>query len=296
MDVERLEALLSVVECGSIQGAARSLGVPRSLLRRRLEGLEAEVGVPLLHRDAVGVRLTAAGVVVVDRGRSLLDGTRALLADARSAAGEAAGTLHVLEPIGMPLAVRVRVLLAMRAALPRLQLLVRPVEDPLAHLDEACDLVLHDGPPPGLNTWFSRVLVRERLRPVASPAYLAARGTPRSAADLANHEILGWVRPRQPTHAWPLLAGGSMPVSPWYASSDLLVLLGLAAAGGGILLGPESPFFGDSTGDALVSILEDEVGCDLPFRVSSRHHSSADPRTRDALEQIEKFLLTFPEE
>lgn len=283
------------MECGSIQGAARSLGVPRSLLRRRLEGLEAEVGVSLLHRDTGGVRLTAAGAAVVERGRSLVHGTRALLAEARSAAGEAAGYLHMIEPVGMPLAVRVRVLLAMRAAMPRLQIVVRPVEDPLAHLDETCDLVLHDGPPPGLNTWFSRVLVRERLRPVASPAYLAARGRPRSVADLAHHEILGWVRPRQPTHAWPLLEGGSVAVSPWYASSDLLVLLGLAAAGGGILLGPVSPFFSDSTGDALVSVLEDEVGCDLPFRVSSRHHSSADARTRDALEQIEKFLRDFPE-
>lgn len=296
MDIEKVQALLSIVECGSIQGAARALGVPRSLLRRRLEGLEAEVGVPLLHRDAVGVQLTAAGRVVVDQGKTLLEGARSLLSAARSAAGEATGTLHVFEPIGMPLAVRAQCLLATRAALPRLRLIVREVEDPVAHLDGPCDLVLHDGPPLDRNTWFSRVLTRQRLRPIASPGYLRSHGTPHSAADLAGHEILGWVRPRHRTDAWPLLAGGSVEVSPWYTTSDLMALRTLAAAGGGILLAPDSPLLDDPGGEPLVGVLDDVVGGEMPFRVSSRLPSSADPRTRDVLEQIEKLLASFPEQ
>ncbi len=140
MDVDALRVLLSVVVCGSIQGASRALGLPRSQLRRRLDALEAEVGVSLLHRDAEGARLTAAGHVVVERGRAILHGAERLVMEAREAAGEAAGVLRVFEPIWLPLSLRTRCLLAMRSAMPRLRFVVRQVEDPIAHLDEPCDL------------------------------------------------------------------------------------------------------------------------------------------------------------
>lgn len=295
MDLAGLRVLLSVVESGSIQGAARTLALPRSQLRRRLDELETTVGVPLLHRDAEGVRLTAAGLVVVERGRALLEDTRSLLSDARAAAGEATGTLRVLEPIGMPLTPRVQCLLATRSALPRLQLVVRQVEDPLACLDEPCDLVLHDGAAPDRNAWYSRVIARVPLRALASPEYLRARGTPRSVADLAKHEILGWKRARERADAWPLLAGGYAVVSPWFVSHDLLVLRALASEGGGILFAPHTPYLDVPGVVSFDTVLEGELGGEMTFRVSSRHHSGADARTRDALKQVEDWLADFPE-
>src|SRR5262249_1578376 len=98
VDLENLRALLQVVDSGSIQGASRHLGLPRSSLRRRTAGLEAEVGAPLRLRDAGGVRLPAAGSVVVEQGRRVLESSRALLADARAAAEDATGILRIIEP------------------------------------------------------------------------------------------------------------------------------------------------------------------------------------------------------
>ncbi len=296
MDIEKLRVLLSVVESGSIQGAARALGLPRSQLRRRIEGLEAEVGVPLLHRDAEGVRLTAAGDVVVERGRAILQGAERLVRDARAAAGEAAGLLRVFEPVGMPLTARTRGLLAMRSALPRLRFVVRQVEDPIAHLDAPCDLVMHDGPMPDRNTWFSRVVARVPLRALASPGYLAARGAPGSVAALSRHEVLGWKRARERADAWPLRGGGHVEVSPWFVSHDLLLLRSLAAEGGGIVFAPHTNLLDDPGAGPLVSVLDDEVGAEMVFRVSTRHHSDADPRTREALEHLLRVLADFPEE
>jgi DNA-binding transcriptional LysR family regulator len=296
MDIEALRVLLSVAESGSIQGASRALGLPRSQLRRRIEGLEAEVGVPLFHRDAEGVRLTAAGGVVVERGRAILQGAERLLSDARAAAGEATGVLRAFEPIGMPLIARTRCLLAMRSALPRLQFVLRQVEDPIAHLDEPCELVLHDGPMPDRNTWFSRVVARVPLRALASPAYLAARGAPESVAALARHEVLGWRRAHEGAEAWPLRGGGHVEVSPWFVSHDLLLLRSLAAEGGGIVFAPHTNLLDDPGPDPLVAVLEDEVGAEMVFRVSTRHESNADARTREALDHILRVLADFPEE
>jgi DNA-binding transcriptional LysR family regulator len=89
MDLENLRQFVQIVDIGSIQGAARQLGVSRSVLRRALDELEAEVGAPLLHRDPTGVRLTATGAVTLERARPLLESARALINEARAAEQEA---------------------------------------------------------------------------------------------------------------------------------------------------------------------------------------------------------------
>lgn len=295
MDIEKLRVLLAVVERGSVQGAARALGLPRSQLRRRLDALETEVGVALLHRDSVGVRLTDAGVILVERGAPLVASALALIGDARGAAAEAAGVFHVFEPLGMPLNVRVHALLATHAAMPKMKVILRQVEDPIAHIDGPCELIIHFGAAPDRDAWFSRVMLRPTMQAMASPDYLAARGTPRCVEDLAEHEILGWLRPRRASDAWPLLGGGSVRVSPWFESPDMLLLRRLASEGGGILFCPTLTSFEDPGMGPLVSVLEEQIGDELMVRLSSRHHSGADLKTRSALQQIEVQLAGLSE-
>ncbi len=287
--------LLAAVDCGSIQAAARQLGISRSLLRRRLEGLEAEVGVPLLHRNASGVRLTAAGSVVVEQGRPLLESARVMLADARAAAGEATGIIRSFEPIGMPLHMRVQTMLMAHGAAPKLRFIARQVENPLAFLHEPCELLIHEGPPPDRTTWYSRVVRRQSLRVLASPDYLRARGTPTLLSDLAEHDILGWKRPGQRADAWPLAAGGSVEVSPWLVSPDLLLLETMAAAGGGLLFGPYLPFLHEPTTGTLVPVLEELFRDELVIRLSTPHVAHKDSRTRGTLEAIQKLLDSLPD-
>lgn len=296
MDHENLRVLLQIVDSGSIQGAARTLNLSRSLLRRRLDLLEAEVGVPLLHRNATGVQLTAAGGIVVQQGRFVLESAQMLLADARAAADNATGIIRVIEPIGMPITGRVQVLLATHAAAPKLKINVRHVEDPLAHLHEPCELILHDGRTPEKGTWFSRILVRLNLHALASPAYLQTRGIPLRVSDLAHHDILGWKRPRQPVDEWPIFAGGTVKMSPWFVSPDFLLLQTLALQGGGIILAPLSPLIEQAGAERLVPVLEDQIGTELVFRVSSPNPTRADSRTRAILEHIQAQLQALPED
>ena len=141
---------------------------------------------------------------------------------------------------------------------------------------------------------FSRVLLRLPLRLVASPEYLDRHGTPRDLAELAKHHVLGWRRPRQRAEEWPLLAGGSLAVSPWLTSADPLALMTLARAGGGILLAPRLPQPEPGT-ESLVMLFENLVGAVLEFRVSSPRPCRADSRTRGALAQILQQLEDLPE-
>ncbi len=60
----------------------------------------------------------------------------------------------------------------------------------------------------------SRTLVTNFDIAVASPTYLARRGTPVTAADLHDHNcIIGYKGSNVPDHTWPLLDGGQTHVS-----------------------------------------------------------------------------------
>jgi DNA-binding transcriptional LysR family regulator len=294
MDTENLRVFLQIVDAGSIQGAARALGLSRSSLRRSLDVLEAEVGAPLVHRDPTGVRLTPAGTVVAEQGRAVVESAKGLVANARAAEREVWGTIRVIEPVGLPLALHVNALLTAHLALPRQRLVVRHVENPLSNLGEPFELMLHEGPAPDRNAWFSCVILRTQLRLMASRDYLARRGTPSSVAELADHDTLGWIRPTQPAGWWPLLAGGAVEVTPWLSSADPHLLATVAARGGGLLLAPRMPFFEGGEEGSFETVLGEEVGAELVFRVTTPFPHRADARTRETLSLIIAQLEGLP--
>lgn len=281
---------MSVVEHGSILGAARVLGQPRALLRRHVDALEAEVGLPLLHRDAEGIELTAAGEVLMGQAAQLLRQADDALAAARQAARGSGGVMHILEPIGMPHALRLQGLLAIGEMLPQVRLTLRQLEDPPAHLDEPCSVVLHMGPPLDRSAWNTRIVARVPLRLMAAPDYLATRGAPTELCQLAEHKLLLWSRPHEPDDRLPLCGGGWMDVQPWLVSPDLPLLRALASAGGGIVYSPYVPELEEPGVGPLVNVLEDLVGGEAVYRASSRLPVRADVRIRAAITQIQAML------
>ncbi len=63
--------LIKIAEHGSLSNAAVVLGVTQSALSRSIRELEAELGVPVFHRDGRGVSLTEEGKVVLEAARSV---------------------------------------------------------------------------------------------------------------------------------------------------------------------------------------------------------------------------------
>ncbi|MEO1025822.1 MAG: LysR family transcriptional regulator [Pseudomonadota bacterium] len=66
--------LLSVCEAGSLAGAARMLGVNHSTVFRRIEAVEARLGVRLFERLARGYVMTPAGERFYERAIVLCGG------------------------------------------------------------------------------------------------------------------------------------------------------------------------------------------------------------------------------
>ncbi|NJK29592.1 MAG: LysR family transcriptional regulator [Acaryochloris sp. RU_4_1] len=71
MRLEQLQAFLSVAQTGSFQQAAQKCGVTQSTVSRQIQGLEAELGLPLLHRGTQS-KLTLAGDQFLPHVRKIL--------------------------------------------------------------------------------------------------------------------------------------------------------------------------------------------------------------------------------
>ncbi|WP_299485004.1 LysR family transcriptional regulator [Acaryochloris sp. IP29b_bin.137] len=71
MRLEQLQAFLSVAQTGSFQQAAKKCGVTQSTVSRQIQGLESELGLPLLHRGAHS-KLTLAGDQLLPHVRKIL--------------------------------------------------------------------------------------------------------------------------------------------------------------------------------------------------------------------------------
>jgi DNA-binding transcriptional LysR family regulator len=69
MDGRRLQLLAAVVEHGSFTRAAPAVGLSQPSLSRHITSLEREHGVRLLDRFPSGVRATAAGAALAQRGQ-----------------------------------------------------------------------------------------------------------------------------------------------------------------------------------------------------------------------------------
>lgn len=67
LKLHHLRDLLAIVEKGSINAAARHLGIAQPALSRSLRDLEKELGVPLLERHARGATLTPMGTLFARR-------------------------------------------------------------------------------------------------------------------------------------------------------------------------------------------------------------------------------------
>ena len=72
IELRRLRAFVIVAEEGHVTRAAERLGMQQPPLSRLLQGLEADLGVLLLHRTPRGVHATPAGKALLQEARAVL--------------------------------------------------------------------------------------------------------------------------------------------------------------------------------------------------------------------------------
>ena len=112
MDLRLLRYFVAVAEERHFGRAAARLHMSQPPLSRAIQRLEADLGTRLLHRSAAGVTLTAAGTMLYDEARTLLeraDQVRARVAAAGASSALTVGTIaDTAEEAGVRLAAEFR--------------------------------------------------------------------------------------------------------------------------------------------------------------------------------------------
>lgn len=188
-----LHLLTVLAEARNFTLAARRLGVSKASVSMRLAELEKAAGLPLVRRTTRSVALTEAGLKLVDETQASFARIEQGFASVKDLAGAPRGLLRVTAPVALG---RQHVAPALPAFLhryPEIRLEL-DLNDRLANLaQEGFDLaVRHTGAPP--DTHVAWVLRETRSLLLASPDYLARRGSPKEPADLAGHDCLLYLR------------------------------------------------------------------------------------------------------
>src|SRR5262252_7334427 len=102
LELRHLRYLAAVADAGTFTHAAEQLFITQPTLSQQIHRLEQIVGTRLLQRRRDGVRLTAAGTVLVDASRDVLSLVDHGVRQARQAAGLGRPRLRVVVPPRLP--------------------------------------------------------------------------------------------------------------------------------------------------------------------------------------------------
>jgi DNA-binding transcriptional LysR family regulator len=186
MDLNRATTFVRVVESGGFTRAAEVMGLPPSSVSRSVAKLEEDLGITLLERTTRKVALTDAGRAFFERARDALAG----LEEANALALDAAREAHGLVRIAMPLdfAGKFGGLIArFSLANPLIRVEVMFTANGGELVGDVVDLAVTLGKLPD-SSLIARKLGNSVHQLYAAPSYLAERGTPKSLAELGEHD------------------------------------------------------------------------------------------------------------
>ncbi|HWK94152.1 MAG TPA: LysR family transcriptional regulator [Pseudolabrys sp.] len=260
-----MSVFVRVAALGSLSAAARALGLSPTMVTKHIAALESRLGVKLFHRSTRRLSLTEAG-------RNYLESAERILADVETA--ESAVAAERIEPRGL-LRINVPVSFGSRHIAPLLNEFLHGhphvtielgLNDRLVDLaEEGWDLAIRIG------HLAESSLIARRLAPcttalAASPRYLKSRGTPKTIADLKQHNCLSYTLWRTGgTGRWRFGRNGeiAVEVDGTIRANNGDALCAAAVAGEGIVYEPTFNLADDLRAGTLVKVTLDQPTVEL---------------------------------
>ena len=246
--LKAFETFASVAARGSLSAAARAEGVAPAVIGRRLDALEAQLGVKLLVRSTRRIALTHEGAAFLDDCQRILAEVAGAEASVSAGGVQASGQLRITAPAGFGRRHVAPLVPPFHEAHPRLRISLNLADRIVDLAAEGYDCAVRVGDLPDSSLVSIRLADNHRLA-VATPAYLRRRGVPRHPHDLARHDCLvlssdasqsrGWaftidgqpmhLRPNGPLdcsdgqvlHAWCLAGHGIAWRSTWEVEAEI---------------------------------------------------------------------------
>jgi DNA-binding transcriptional LysR family regulator len=248
IDVRRLRLLRELHARGTVAAVAEAVAYSPSAVSQALAALEREAGVQLTERVGRRLRLTEAGLRLVEHAGALLERLEIAEAELQAAAGLVAGRLRLgaLQTPSVALVPPALNALAERHPALRVELIEAEPEQSLpavalGELDVAIAEEYQHAPravPPALER---EELCRDEILLALPPAHpLARRGDPVSLPELAGET---WVSSHTETGWAAMVEGACRRIGGFepdvrHRANDVWIMASLVAAGHGVALMP----------------------------------------------------------
>ena len=239
ISIDMLRAFVTIAESGSVSTTATSLGVPKSVISKRLAQLEALAHATLMTRSSRKLVLTPAGVLYLPFARRAISALSEADEGLRALRTVPSGSIRLTAPVSWGQHALAKVIPVFLANHPDIEIELN-LQDRMLDIDQAqIDLALrmssHATP-----DWVWVPLARLDWVICATPAYLTAHSTPTTPNDLAGHACMNYWS-MQSDDAWSLQKGDTevrLPVRNRYRANNPEAVLDATLAGLGVALLP----------------------------------------------------------
>lgn len=271
IEMDRLEALATFVEVAERAGfaaAARALGRSPAAVTRTVAGLEAELGTRLLRRTTRVVSLTDAGAEVLRDAKRILADVEESMARASGADAALRGNLVVTASVMFGRVYVAPILLRFLGAHPGVRARALLVDRVVDLLEEGVDVAIRIA---HLRDSSLRAVRVGEVRRVlcASPGYLAARGRPRSPAELRGHDVIAFAS-GAPPREWSFPRGRRttrVTIAPRLVTNNTETSIAAALAGEGVVRALSYQVADEIAAGRLVRVLAEHEPPPIPIHV-----------------------------
>ena len=220
-DWNQLRTFWITAEAGTLSAAARRLGISQPTVSRQIAALEAALGVTLFERASKGLVLTQAGAGLLVEARTMGEAAGRLSLTAAGQSADAVGLVSISASDAIAAFLLPRILRQVRAQAPGIQVEVVSSNARSDLLRREADIAIRHVRPeePEL---IGRLVREATACFYASADWVARHGHPRTAAEAAGADLIGYDRegryieqlaaiglPRSPDH-FPLLSTNSV--------------------------------------------------------------------------------------
>jgi len=198
---KQLESFVSVATRGSLTAAAVAEGVAPAIMGRRLDALEARLGVKLMIRTTRRITLTHEGSAFLEDCQRVLSDVANAEASVSAGGVKASGHLRITAPAGFGRRHVAPLVPKFRELHPEVTISLNLSDRVVDIAGEAFDCAVRVGDMPDSSLVSLRMADNRRLC-VATPRYLQLHGTPEHPSDLTRFDCLALSSDASQTRGW----------------------------------------------------------------------------------------------
>ena len=257
--IQAVRLFIRVVELGSFSKAAADLGIGQPAATKMVATLENKLGARLLHRSTHGVTPTEVGLLYYEKCRLIAHHVEEAESVAALMQSQVQGELRINTSVAFGRRVLVPLVMQFMRLNPKLQIELSFEDRYVDLVAQGIDVAIRMGRLAD-STLGARHLGVNPWVVVASPDYLARRGTPALPADLGAHDALVYSTV-QGDARW-LLVGPDGQMNPVTVrgplrSNNLSALLSAARGGLGVAALPRYVAHASLQSGGVVALLAD---------------------------------------